>query len=67
MALTEDAAKVTGIPYVMDAYRQEAEDILEDLGQFEREAGVVPLGEPTAVLRILREGRRRGRIPLLSN
>jgi hypothetical protein len=28
MALTEDAAKVTGIPYVMDAYRQEAEDIL---------------------------------------
>jgi glutamate synthase domain-containing protein 2 len=28
MALTEEAAKVTGIPYVMDAYRQEAEDIL---------------------------------------
>jgi glutamate synthase domain-containing protein 2 len=28
MALTKDAAKVTGIPYVMDAYRQEAEDIL---------------------------------------
>ena len=28
MALTEDAAKVTGIPYVMDAYRAEAEAIL---------------------------------------
>jgi len=28
MALTEDAAKISGIPYVMDAYRQEAEDIL---------------------------------------
>ena len=28
MALTEEAAKVTGIPYVMDAYRQEAEEIL---------------------------------------
>jgi glutamate synthase domain-containing protein 2 len=62
MSLTEDAAKVTGIPYVMDAYRQEAEDILEDLGQFEREAGLIPLGEPTAVLRILREGRRRPRV-----
>jgi glutamate synthase domain-containing protein 2 len=66
MALTEDAAKVTGIPYVMDAYRQEAEDILEDLGSFEREGGVIPLGEPTAVLRILREGRRRQRHPALS-
>ena len=66
MALTEEAEKVTGIPYVMDAYRQEAEDILEDLGSFEREAGVIPLGEPTAVLRILREGSRRQRIPILS-
>jgi glutamate synthase domain-containing protein 2 len=28
MALTEDAAKVSGIPYVMDAYRREAEKIL---------------------------------------
>jgi glutamate synthase domain-containing protein 2 len=65
MALTEEAAKVTGIPYVMDAYRQEAEDILEDLGQFEREAGMIPLGEPTAVLRVLREGRSRPRISIL--
>jgi hypothetical protein len=30
MALTKDAAQVTGIPYVMDAYRQEAEDILAE-------------------------------------
>lgn len=30
MALTEDAAKVSGIPYVMDAYREEAEQILHD-------------------------------------
>jgi len=29
MALTEDAAKVSGIPYVMDAYRSEAEAILQ--------------------------------------
>ncbi|MCS7222638.1 MAG: glutamate synthase-related protein [Anaerolineae bacterium] len=29
MALTEEAAKISGIPYVMDAYREEAEQILE--------------------------------------
>jgi|GEM_PF-3582512 len=29
MALTEEAVKVSGIPYVMDAYREESEDILE--------------------------------------
>ncbi|UCB56441.1 MAG: FMN-binding glutamate synthase family protein [Candidatus Omnitrophota bacterium] len=29
MALTEEAAKVSGIPYVMDAYRREAEAILD--------------------------------------
>ena len=28
MALTEDAAKVSGIPYVMEAYREEAEAII---------------------------------------
>lgn len=28
MALTEDAAKISGIPYVMDAYREEAEKVL---------------------------------------
>ncbi len=28
MALTEEAAKVSGIPYVMDAYREEAEGII---------------------------------------
>lgn len=28
MSLTSEAAKVSGIPYVMDAYRQEAEEIL---------------------------------------
>ncbi len=28
MALTEDAAKVSGIPYVMDAYREEADAVL---------------------------------------
>jgi glutamate synthase domain-containing protein 2 len=28
MSLTEDAAKISGIPYVMDAYRKEAEAIL---------------------------------------
>ncbi|MFH1562313.1 MAG: FMN-binding glutamate synthase family protein [Nitrospirota bacterium] len=29
MSLTEECAKVTGIPYLMDAYRKEAEAILE--------------------------------------
>jgi glutamate synthase domain-containing protein 2 len=29
MALTEEAAKISGIPYVMDAYREEAETILD--------------------------------------
>lgn len=29
MALTEDAAKISGISYVMDAYREEAEKILD--------------------------------------
>jgi glutamate synthase domain-containing protein 2 len=28
MALTEEAARISGIPYVMDAYREEAENIL---------------------------------------
>jgi len=28
MSLTEDAAKVSGIAYVMDAYRKEAEAVL---------------------------------------
>ncbi len=28
MSLTEECAEVTGIPYVMDAYREEAEAIL---------------------------------------
>jgi glutamate synthase domain-containing protein 2 len=28
MSLTEECAKVTGIPYLMDSYRQEAEEIL---------------------------------------
>ncbi len=30
MALTEDASKVSGIPYVMDAHREEAERILQE-------------------------------------
>ena len=29
MSLTEEATKISGIPYVMDAYREEAEDILD--------------------------------------
>jgi len=29
MSLTEECAKITGIPYVMDAYRKEAMKILE--------------------------------------
>ena len=30
MALTEDAAKVSGVPYVMDAYKEEAQRILDE-------------------------------------
>jgi hypothetical protein len=30
MSLTEECASVTGIPYLMEAYRQDAIDILED-------------------------------------
>jgi len=29
VTLTEEAAKVSGIPYIMDAYREEAERILD--------------------------------------
>jgi hypothetical protein len=29
ISLTEECAKVTGIPYVMDAYREEALDIID--------------------------------------
>ena len=29
MSLTEECAKITGIPYLMDAYREEALEILE--------------------------------------
>ena len=28
MALTEEAAKISGIPYIMEAYREEAEQII---------------------------------------
>ena len=28
MALTEEAARISGIPYVMNAYKEEAEEIL---------------------------------------
>ncbi|TRO48378.1 FMN-binding glutamate synthase family protein, partial [Candidatus Bathyarchaeota archaeon] len=30
MALTEEAAKISGIPYVMDAYSQEAQKVLDE-------------------------------------
>jgi glutamate synthase domain-containing protein 2 len=33
MSLTEECTKVTGIPYVMDAYRQEADAILNGDGK----------------------------------
>lgn len=29
-SLTEECARVTGIPYVMDAYREEALSIIDD-------------------------------------
>ena len=33
MALTEEAAQISGIPYVMDAYEEEAESILDESDQ----------------------------------
>jgi len=35
MSLTEEATKVSGIPYVMDAYRKEAEAILDGKADYE--------------------------------
>jgi glutamate synthase domain-containing protein 2 len=58
MALTEDAARVSGISYVMDAYRQEAETILDDFGPYNHLADIIPIGEPMTVLRMLREQER---------
>jgi len=29
MALTEEAAKISGIPYIMDAYREEADAVID--------------------------------------
>ena len=67
MALTEEAAKVSGIRYVMDAYREEAEAILDDAGTQEYKVGdKIPLGDPTAILRLLREESQRQRIPTFS-
>ena len=67
MALTHDAAKVSGIPYVMDAYRQEATAILEGTSVQEFRVGdKIPLGDPTAILRLLRDESRRQRIPTFS-
>jgi glutamate synthase domain-containing protein 2 len=59
MALTEEAARISGIPYVMDAYRREAEDILEGLDRLELALSPIPLGEPMAVLRVLESGGRQ--------
>jgi len=39
MSLTEDAAKVSGIPYVMDAYRSEAELVLNGESDVSPERG----------------------------
>lgn len=36
MSLTEEAARVSGIPYVMDAYRKEAENILNGKGAYKQ-------------------------------
>ncbi len=67
MALTEDAASVSGIPYLMDAYREEAEAILEGSSVQEYTVGdKIPLGDPTAILRLLRDESRRQRVPTLS-
>lgn len=49
MALTEEAAKISGISYVMDAYREEAEAVLA--GRYDYEAGVKPRKKKMAAAR----------------
>jgi glutamate synthase domain-containing protein 2 len=67
MALTEDAAAVSGIPYVMDAYRREAEAILDDLDRQRYDlTEAIPFCEPTAILRLLREESHRQEALVLS-
>jgi glutamate synthase domain-containing protein 2 len=45
IALTKEAAEITGIPYVMDADRQKAEDILSGNGMDERKHLMVEAAE----------------------
>ena len=45
MALTEEAAKVSGIPYVMDAYRKEAELIINGLDEIDITINGVEIGK----------------------
>ncbi|MCJ7736859.1 MAG: FMN-binding glutamate synthase family protein [Anaerolineae bacterium] len=67
MALTEDAARVSGIPYVMDAYREEAEAIIDDASTQDYViGGKIPLGDPTAILRLLRDESQRHGVPTFS-
>jgi glutamate synthase domain-containing protein 2 len=66
MALTEEAAKVSGIAYVMGAYRQEAEAILDDFVPYDYLTDVVPIGEPTAILRMLRKREQTQHVPALA-
>jgi glutamate synthase domain-containing protein 2 len=67
MALTEEAAQVSGIPYVTEAYREEAEAILDDAStQGYVIGGKIPLGDPTAILRLLRDESQRHGVPTFS-
>jgi glutamate synthase domain-containing protein 2 len=54
MALSEEAARVSGIPYVMDAYREEAEEILEGLDRAGYAIGT-PLMEPLVAARVIKK------------
>ena len=58
MALTEEAARVSGIAYVMDAYRQEAEEVLEGIDRVGYAAEAIPLTEPLVAFRILKNNHR---------
>jgi len=49
MALTEDAARISGIAYVMDAFRQEAEDILESKSGVGGRNNLIPNGAKVGV------------------
>ena len=60
MSLTEECEKVTGIPYVMRAYRKEAEKILRAVTSDKARAGHISPRKPMKIPRPAPAGRGQG-------